>query len=141
MLEFIDFIIKATIYSAVLAFLILLPNLVLNVLMGLNESRFKCMQCGNCCRLKIIHLTKEDVVRLEKAGYADFTEMKGGEVTFRRVNGRCLFNKDDNCSVYEHRARVCREFPFFTIYGIPYCRIMSYCPAQDELRKNLKWIP
>jgi len=138
---FFDFIIKATMWAAFLSFIILLPQFLLSIKMGFSRDKFNCQQCGNCCRLKIIDLSKEDVERLEKGGYKDFTEMKAGEVTFKRVNGRCLFNKNDKCTVYEHRAAICREFPFFWYYGVvPYCRIMSYCPAQDELKKKLKWI-
>ena len=138
-----EFIMGALIFSALLSFLLLLPQFFWSVRLGRSKGKFACIACGNCCRLKVIHLTKEDVERLEGAGYRDFTEMKGGEVTFKRVKGRCLFNKDDKCSVYEHRAKVCREFPFFKSYGIPYCRMMSYCPAQDELKKKVswKWIP
>jgi len=141
MLDAIEFVMKATVFAGVLSFIILLPQFILSIRLAGIRDKFKCTGCGNCCRLKVIPLRKDDVKRLEDAGYRDFTEVKEGEVTFKRVNGRCLFNKDDKCSVYEHRARVCREFPFFSSYGIPYCRVMSYCPAQDELKEKLKWIP
>ena len=56
----------------------------------------------------------------------------------KRVNGKCVFLKDDKCSAYEHRPTVCREFPFFTEYGIGYARNLRFCPALEELERWTK---
>jgi Fe-S-cluster containining protein len=119
-----------------LAFVVLLINIPL----WLRSSRlyrrrgeFKCTLCGNCCRLRVISLTKDDVKRLEAAGYRDFASEKG-ELRLRRVTGLCVLLKNDKCTVYEHRPRVCREFPFFRVYGMGYTERASFCPALEELR-------
>jgi uncharacterized protein len=97
------------------------------------RDRFKCQMCGNCCRLRIVPLTDEDIKRLQAAGHKDFTDL-AGEPHLRRVQGRCVFLKDDKCSVHECRPDVCRDFPFFKFHGIGYARQVSFCPALEELR-------
>jgi Fe-S-cluster containining protein len=102
--------------------------------MGLYQRRrdFRCRMCGNCCRFRVTPLRAEDVRRLEQAGYRDFTAEKG-ELSLRRVNGRCVFLEGDSCTVYEVRPQVCREFPFFKVYGVGYAQSFSICPALEEL--------
>jgi Fe-S-cluster containining protein len=96
------------------------------------RGKFRCTMCGNCCRFRITPLTKDDVSRLENAGYSGFSDYKG-ELCMKRINGKCFFLKDDRCTVHEHRPRVCRDFPFFRELGIGYAKPNSFCPAQEEL--------
>ena len=103
-----------------------------------HRDRFECKMCGNCCRLRIISLTDEDIKRLSEHGHTDFYVKKGNEYWMKRVKGRCIFLKDDLCSIYEIRPEICRNFPFFKMYGITYCRRLSYCPALEELEKEIK---
>lgn len=99
------------------------------------KDRFKCMMCGNCCRLRFIHLTKEDIERIQSSGHKDFYDKVGGEYMMKRNKGRCVFiGKDDSCSIYELRPEVCRKFPFYTAMGVTYCRAVSFCPAVEAMK-------
>src|SRR5690606_28695269 len=98
--------------------------------------KFRCTGCGNCCKGTIVMLTDHDVRRLvDGAGYAprEFVRFFGEDevqmakrhpfwIQFQRRRaamglrwkpGRCTFlDRDDRCSVYEHRPLACREHPF-----------------------------
>ena len=124
-----------TIIYAAFAFGVLLnvPSIIRSIMVYRRKGDFKCKGCGNCCRFRVTPLLAEDVKRLEAAGYRDFTANVKGELSTKRVGGRCIFLKDDRCTAYEHRPTVCREFPFFKEYGIGYGRRLSFCPAMEEL--------
>ncbi|MDD5112063.1 MAG: YkgJ family cysteine cluster protein [Candidatus Altiarchaeota archaeon] len=103
------------------------------------KNTFSCEQCGNCCRLRTIQLSKDDITRMEKGGLQNFYETAGGEARIKRIKGRCVFlDAGGSCSVYDIRPEVCRRFPFFTLFGIPYCRHASFCPGVENLQKCLK---
>ena len=80
---------------------------------------FECKKsCGYCCTLRV-RLSLLDIIRIMQAGYRkrDFLEkdLKGRNV-IKMVKGKCYFlhrkNKKARCKIYEHRPRICREFPF-----------------------------
>jgi len=122
-----------TVFAVTFAVLLAsVPPMIKSLRLYRRHDRFRCTSCGDCCRIRIIPISREDIRRLEAAGYRDFTAERG-EPAMRRVNGRCVFLKDDRCSVYEHRPRVCREFPFFRVYGVGYAERASFCPALEEL--------
>jgi len=111
------------------------PPTVKSIMLYHKRHRFRCTLCGNCCRLRIINLTKEDINRLQAAGKKDYIAV-GGEPRLKRVNGKCIFLKDDRCLVHEHRPKVCREFPFFKTWGIGYAREASFCLAMENLQNE-----
>jgi Fe-S-cluster containining protein len=109
---------------------------VSRILLGRKRNKFSCQQCGNCCRLRFIPILQSDIDRMASAGHKDFYEKKGREFAMKRKKGRCMFLKNDSCSIYLVRPDVCREFPFFKQWGIPYCRAVSYCPAIEAMLKD-----
>jgi len=123
--------------SAVLVTLGNLPVFLKGVALERRRAHFRCTLCGNCCRFRTTPLTGEDVRRLEGAGYKDFAEASG-EPRMRRTNGKCVFLKDDKCTVHDNRPDVCRDFPFFREFGIGYARRATYCPALEELENARK---
>lgn len=80
----------------------------------LGRRKFKCLRCGRCCRL-IVSLSKEDIKKIEKAGYKkeNFIDKKG---KLKKVNGYCIFlalnNGITSCKL-ENKAKpeICRNFP------------------------------
>ena len=98
--------------------------------------KFRCTGCGNCCKETIVMITDHDVRRIvDGTGKAprEFVRFFGeGEIRMtkrhpfwvrlatRRVvmglrwgRNRCLLlDKEDRCTVYEHRPLACREHPF-----------------------------
>jgi len=123
--------------ECILAFVVIfsLPTFIKELRLYRKRDMFRCSLCGNCCRLKIISLTRDDIARLEARGFRDFAEERG-ERRLKRVNGRCIFLKDDRCTVHEHRPQVCRDFPFFVEYGIGYGVRATYCPGVEELENE-----
>jgi len=103
-----------------------------------HRDKFNCQMCGNCCRLRIISVTDDDIKRISEKGYKDFYAKKGNEYWMKRVKGRCIFLKDDKCSIYEIRPEICRKFPFFNIYSITYCRRLTCCPGLEDLEEKIK---
>lgn len=99
------------------------------------KGRFVCFKCGNCCRLRFIHLTQDDIERIQSQGHRDFYDDIGREHMMKRSKGRCVFiGRDDSCSIYELRPEVCRKFPFFKTFGLTYCRAASYCPGVEAMK-------
>ena len=91
-----------------------------------------CIGCGDCCgdvdqRERLIRLLPEDITCIMETGAEDFCE-EWDEGSFTGImckkDGKCVFYKGQ-CSIYEHRALLCRMYPFwlekqadFFIFGI-----------------------
>ena len=90
------------------------------------RHKFKCQRCGRCCRYKL-ELSKEDILRLEKAGAKDFITDKAW---VKRMDGNCVFLKTvdggNRCAVYEARPEVCRWWP------VRKYRVDIRCKAYDR---------
>ncbi len=95
-----------------------------------------CASCGHCCREMVVPVTDADVRRLARATgrdpdsfvrlygtvHCDFdpeepsiADLAAGRrfLGLRKVDGRCVFLDPENrCTVYPHRPRTCRTFPF-----------------------------
>ena len=125
------FIVLVSLAAAVVA--VRLPLMVDAYRMGRIKDRFSCLCCGNCCRFKVIHMDEGDVERIGKAGHKDFYRKVDGETILRRVNGKCVFQRDDKCSIHEIKPEVCRNFPFYKMYGVWWCNRASMCPAVEKL--------
>ena len=126
----LDTILPGLYFTSAVMLIMAIPIWARAILLYRRRAEFNCQMSGDCCRFKYLPLRESDVKRLEEAGYKDFVSYKG-ERSMKRVRGRCVFQKDDKCSVYEHRPQVCREYPFFKIYGIGYAQRASFCPAME----------
>ena len=109
-----------------------------NQIKGAQFLKFRCNQCGNCCRLRI-PITDDDAYRLmDGTGMpaerfiqffkkSDFGSTPGQiawvkfgprerdkkAMCVRETGDRCYFLRvKKGCIVYEHRPIVCREHPF-----------------------------
>jgi len=103
---------------------------------GLSLLKFRCTQCGNCCKDPILPLTDADVKRIVKdTGHAAtdiirwvdrnaidmddepeaFVMLRQGKriMTMRQGRGGCRYlGADDRCTIYSIRPLGCRAFPF-----------------------------
>lgn len=116
-----------------------MPTIIRRVRLGMKKEPFSCIMCGNCCRFATIQLTKKDIERIKGEGHTGFVD-KGrlGERKLAHVKGRCVFSRDDKCSIYSIRPEVCRKFPFIKIYGfIPYIHEWSCCPAITTFKEDV----
>ena len=82
-------------------------------------SKIDCTTCGNCCKTLQIVVDKDDIKRLApklgltpakfEAEYVTANEFR--DMCFK--SSPCRFLGDDNrCTVYEHRPKACRDFPY-----------------------------
>lgn len=79
----------------------------------------KCSQCGTCCELFLINLSKEEYysgkyrTQLEKFALIDNFSLAsecGANILKQKRNGSCFYLKKNNCSIHLDRPQVCREF-------------------------------
>ncbi len=80
-----------------------------------------CIRCGACCgdvgdRVRMVMLLDKDLDRIEAAGETDFfDEWDEGSFSaiMKKVDGKCVFLTGERCRIYEHRALLCRMYPFW----------------------------
>jgi Fe-S-cluster containining protein len=84
------------------------------------EDQIDCTVCANCCRVASVEVSDRDVDRLVKAlgikrqkfldEYTVINE-KEGTRDLRRTATGCIFLSGNDCTVYEDRPTICRDFP------------------------------
>lgn len=100
--------------------------------LAIRKQLFTCTRCGHCCRLRV-NLEPEDIPRLEAIGKKDFVETIKGRPYLKQVNGYCpwmdLKDGKARCTVYEHRPKICRDFPKARKWGMdcwdPRCKAFT----------------
>lgn len=87
--------------------------------------RFRCTQCGNCCRnhggYAFVYLTPSEVrsiaawLRLDRREFlARYCTREDGAVTLRTDAPACPFLQPDNrCAIYPVRPKQCATWPFW----------------------------
>jgi Fe-S-cluster containining protein len=87
--------------------------------------RFICERCAKCCgdtseRVRSILFRRVEAERISQEtlkGIDEFAErVRGAEPYVYRMKktgeGKCVFLKDDSCSIYQIRPLICRFYPF-----------------------------
>jgi Fe-S-cluster containining protein len=112
-------------------------------------AKWGCLRCGNCCRDVIGHerrilLTENDLKRIKDVtGLDDFFDETGEEpfkAIMKKKNGDCIFLREEECSIYDSRALLCRMYPFwiekindeFIIKIDEKCKGVEYGEVLDE---------
>jgi Fe-S-cluster containining protein len=102
----------------------------------------RCLHCGECCKETEMLLCNEDIVRLERKGYArEFFSVcdSQGFIFLRNVDGCCVFYDAEKrrCKVRGNRPSGCRVYP--VIYdeaeGIV---VDDICPAKCSVTEKQK---
>jgi len=86
---------------------------------------FRCVRCALCCgdtehKVRSVLLLKPEADRISEKTLLDIDkfaeEIKGREPYVRQMrkteDGKCVFLKDDSCSIYQIRPLICRFYPF-----------------------------
>lgn len=84
---------------------------------------FHCGKCGECCRICPISVTLKEVetishiLKMEPPKFINaFCEVERGMF---RIKAPCPLLSENKCSIYEHRPKVCRLYPFnLNVMGI-----------------------
>jgi len=106
-------------------------------------SRFKCQQCGNCCRqpgfVEIKAGEAERIAEYLSMDLYDFTqnecEIQGRQrlVLKKSESDACIFLKEDNmCQIHEVKPEQCQDFP----YKWRTEKSFEYCSGLKELLNN-----
>ena len=122
-------------YIFYLVALFYLLGLPLSYVLHKKMEKFRCINCGECCKLKF-ELKKPDIMRFEKGkiGWEKFVDENWN---IKRNNNYCSFIVDKKgkkiCSIYEHRPDTCRVWPFFSnSFSISWIWFF-YCPSLRKL--------
>lgn len=127
----------------------LLDESVKNIYAELKKI-IKCEECGECCREIIVVFEDEDLNRLaegvkeerkilEKRLFQKYSKFN----CFVMNQSPCPFQKENLCTVYEHRGTECRDFPylenrrFSEIYRYVF-QGYSMCPYHFSVIESLK---
>ncbi|MCX8150788.1 MAG: YkgJ family cysteine cluster protein [Candidatus Bathyarchaeota archaeon] len=110
---------------------------------------FKCDNCGICCgdteqKTRHILLTAKDAQRIAQYTRQPILKfaysVKGKspyvyEMNKNAVTKKCVFHKNNQCSIYVHRPLICKFYPFqLTTDNEKYTfKITSECPAVYSL--------
>ena len=85
----------------------------------IRKKKFKCINCGECCRLKV-SLSPKDIRRINSK--EDYVQHSKNESFIKRINGYCYFlfiNKGiSSCTIYDKRPEICRNFPVYKAFGV-----------------------
>ena len=87
--------------------------------------RFKCLRCALCCgdarnrvrSILLLRIEAESISWKTSKSLDDFAEIVEGFEPYvyciKKTNeGKCVFLKDNSCSIYETRPLICRFYPF-----------------------------
>jgi Fe-S-cluster containining protein len=84
------------------------------------EGQIDCTVCANCCRVATVELSERDIERLAKSMrisrakfLAEYTEEneKDETIDLKRTENGCIFLSGNDCTIYEDRPAICRDFP------------------------------
>lgn len=122
-------------YISYFVALFYLSSLPLSYILHRKKNKFKCVNCGECCKFKL-KLQKPDVVRFGK-GKVNWKDFVDKNWNVKRINGYCAFliNKNGKklCSVYKYSPNTCRGWPFFSnSFSISWPWFL-YCPSLRKL--------
>lgn len=118
------------------------------------NTAFTCNDCGICCgdtktKTRHILLTQKDADRITKHtnqtinAFADKTDGKAPYIYEMHKNpqtGKCIFHKNNQCTIYAHRPLICRFYPFqLTTQNNKHTfEVTSECPGVTQHLDTLK---
>jgi Fe-S-cluster containining protein len=109
------------------------------------KIRFKCERCALCCgdtkdrvrRILLLEVEAKSISQKTRRIVEDFAEKLDGFEPYiymmrKAKNGKCVFLKDDLCTIYQIRPVICRFYPF-ELKEDEHCKhVFAYtreCPA------------
>jgi len=91
------------------------------VLVLYTGQKYKCKQCGECCRVRGVPLTLFDIERIEKNTDKEFAlydiSRKKFVIEKRIWDNGCVFLDDINCTIHKYKPLICRLFPLGVFYN------------------------
>jgi Fe-S-cluster containining protein len=83
-----------------------------------------------------MQLTSIDIERISKRGYKfkDFVVKNRGELNLKNHNNKCVFLRDNGCTIYWYRPEGCRLYPLIYNYNSQIGEIDDFCPYNHEFQ-------
>lgn len=118
----------------------------------MEHTKFKCSQCGNCCKEVTINVSSSDILRWHKTERTDILlevswihnyprNNTGGfyiaKTTFNPKQP-CPFLKDNICSIHDTKPRACKDYPFSHDEALQDCPAIELDGKFPSLRKKIK---
>ena len=84
------------------------------------EDQIDCTVCANCCRVATVEVSDRDIDRLarflkiKRQKFIDeytVVNEEEGTIDLRRTATGCVFLSGNECTIYEERPDICRNFP------------------------------
>jgi Fe-S-cluster containining protein len=84
------------------------------------ENQIDCTVCANCCRVATVEVSSRDIDRLarflkiKRQKFIDeytVPNEEEGTIDLRRTSTGCVFLSGNDCTIYEERPDICRNFP------------------------------
>ncbi len=114
------------------------------------KANIDCLDCGNCCHILKIPITKSDVERisrlenLEPGKYVKkYTEIDTDDGLMYMKQSPCRYLDGNFCKIYAERPLACRAFPYidkpdFTNRTNMMSAMAAICPIVFNLLEELK---
>jgi Fe-S-cluster containining protein len=99
----------------------------------------RCSNCGKCCEKTEMELSRDDIKRLEEAGYRleDFAVIDDSVIRLRNVGGFCYFYSlaEKKCRIYGKRPLGCYLYP--VVYLVNEGAIVDeLCPMRETISEQ-----
>lgn len=124
-----------------------------NIVHSFNDdisAKIDCTKCANCCKNMTVVLDEEDLKSIAKGldispGEVKASYTKSGEESDEYIMDKkpCPFLKNNKCSIYPDRPKVCRSFPHLHKEGIMFklwnvIENTSVCPIAFNVFEQMK---
>lgn len=110
-----------------------------------NLSFLGCEKCdAKCCGSKIIYLTAADFLRVSQY-FPIFFHIKNNKISlvyffYHTTGNKCMYLKNNLCSIYEKRPYACRTYPFSHANDSEKISFDTDCPEFSEEPNGLQLI-
>lgn len=114
------------------------------------SAKIDCTKCANCCKTMTVVLDDDDLSLIAKGLGISLEEVRANYTSRDEESNECIidkkpcpFLKDNKCSIYQYRPKVCRSFPhlhkegiMFRLWGI--IGNASVCPIAFNVFEQMK---
>ncbi len=94
---------------------------------------WECVACGSCCRRFYVPLSREEAVGIAAKYGWDKLEIVHGKTVLKRVNGGCIFQVDNLCSLGNNKPIICKTWPILVMKKPVYGRGEEAAFQLDEM--------
>ena len=93
-------------------------------------------RCVQCCLETEMPLLNKDIEQIKRIGYEYdfFVVSKFGWLQLKNRDGKCVFNDDKQCLIYDERPEGCKSYPIIYDDDADCATLDEECPHIDEFK-------